>query len=120
MKSDGALSIKFTSMLRMLGILRPKWESLGGDRRTVAEKLFRNIRHTVVTMLRSSNIVSADMPREIVDHDLEMAELAYFNPALEEKLKGLSFLEELREQSLRSVAQGFVRIDRRIPGFCNS
>ena len=89
MHSNGALSNEFTSLLRAYGILQPKDKEHTGDRRTVPVKSFHSIRHTVVTLLRSSNLFSADVTREVVGHDSEEVERAYFT--LDNAIKAQAF-----------------------------
>lgn len=84
-RSNGCLSTEFTTMLKEHGILKVQNEVMKGDRRIVSKKSFHSIRHTVVSLLRSSNMFSADVAREIVGHDSEAVERAYFS--LDSKIK---------------------------------
>lgn len=93
-QSLGVLSKEFTLLLKTLGIINPDPESLSGDRHQMAEKSFHSIRHTVVSLLRSSNFVSADLAREIVGHASEAVERAYFTPSDDDKKAGLAYLSE--------------------------
>lgn len=93
-RGNGHLSSEFTAMLRALGILDVPQEKLVGRRHRVSEKSFHSLRHTVVTVFRSGNVVSADMAREIIGHSSEAVERAYFTPSLESKRRGLGLLEE--------------------------
>ena len=88
------LSTEFRGMLQMLGI-RDDDKGNGNERtgrRSVAQKSFHSIRHTVVTMIRESNEFSADIAREIVGHDSEAVERMYFTPSLDAKRRGLEYL----------------------------
>ena len=93
-RSRGKLSVEFTSMLRALGLLEVQECDMSGRRRSVSQRSFHSIRHTVVTLFRESNVVSADMAREIIGHSSEAVERAYFTPSLESKRRGLGLLEE--------------------------
>lgn len=86
------LSVEFTSLLRAHGILPESDMPKQGDRRPVAQKSFHSIRHTVVSMLRSSAMFSADLTREIVGHSSEAIERAYYTAADDLKRQGLLYL----------------------------
>ena len=58
----------------------------------MSRKSFHSIRHTVVTMMRSSNMFTADLTRELVGHDSEEIERQYFTATLEAKGLGLAYL----------------------------
>lgn len=91
-RSRGILSKEFMLLLKALGIANEKPAAIEGDRHRMAEKSFHSIRHSVVSMLRSSHFVSADLAREIVGHDSEAVERAYFSPSIEAKRAGLAYL----------------------------
>ncbi|MFI3243092.1 MAG: tyrosine-type recombinase/integrase [Akkermansia sp.] len=94
-RASGSLSTEFIGILNALGITgKKRTEPLKGERRNVAAKSFHSIRHYVVTGLRSSNQVSADVSRAIVGHDSEQIERAYFTASSEVKIKGLQLLAE--------------------------
>ncbi len=86
------LSVEFTSLLRAHGILPEAPIPQKGDRRPVAQKSFHSIRHTVVSMLRSSCMFTADLTREIVGHNSEVIERAYFTADESLKEQGLLYL----------------------------
>lgn len=90
--SRGGLSVEFTSILKALGIVTSDDKNKKGKRRGVAVKSFHSIRHTVVTMLRASQDISADLSRAIVGHDSEVIERAYFTAPEESIRKGLELL----------------------------
>lgn len=92
MRASSWVSTEFTSLLRASGILKDSDCDLSGSRRRVSEKSFHSIRHTVVSMLRSSTMFTADLAREIVGHDSEAIERAYFTAAPEAKMDGLMYL----------------------------
>ncbi len=93
-RSNGALSIEFTALLRAAGIITQGAgaSSKREGRRSVSAKSFHSIRHSVVTMLRTSNFVSPDLARAIVGHDSEAVERAYFTAPIDAKLAGLTHL----------------------------
>lgn len=92
-RSGGYLSTKFTAMLCALGINADTSKTpLKGKRKKQAAKSFHSIRHTVVTMLRSSNAVSADVARAIVGHNSEEVERQYMTASHEVKSVGLALL----------------------------
>ncbi len=94
-RASGTLSTEFTGMLRGLGIIPPLAafkQGVRGARRSVSPKSFHSIRHAVVSMLRSSNVVSADLARAIVGHESEEIERQYFSASHDDKLRGLSLL----------------------------
>ena len=88
------LSAQFTSLLKAYGIIEDSVKKLPGSRRNISKKSFHSIRHTVVSMLRSSMLFSADIAREIVGHDSEAIERAYFTASEEIKMQGLLYLAE--------------------------
>ena len=91
-RSAGAPSTAFVNMLVCMGIVERKKRDVSGDRRTMSPKSFHSIRHTVVSMLRSSNQFSADVTREIVGHDSEAIERGYFKASNDVKLLALQHL----------------------------
>lgn len=88
-RSKGCLSTEFTTLLKMHGIIEEEKKVLQGDRRNMAKKSFHSIRHTVVSILRSSTIFSADVTREIVGHKSDIVERMYFT--LEDSMKAKAF-----------------------------
>lgn len=93
-RSRGSLSCEFTTLLKSHGILTPKDSAQDGDRRIVSAKSFHSIRHTVVSLLRTSNLFSADVAREVVGHDSEAVERAYFTLDNSIKEKAFNYLLE--------------------------
>ncbi len=96
-RAAGALSTEFTGLLRGLGIIPPlaaRVAGVRGGKKSVAPKSFHSIRHTVVSMLRSSNSVSPDLARAIVGHDSEEIERQYFTASHDDKLGGLQLLQD--------------------------
>lgn len=91
-RSQGALSVEFSSLLKTYGIIKPQPTKLQGNRRAVSSKSFHSIRHTVVTLMRSSNMFSADVTRDLVGHDSEEIERQYFTASLDTKKQGLTYL----------------------------
>lgn len=90
--SNGRASEIFIDFLVSMGILVPEKKKLAGDRRNVSPKSFHSIRHTVVSILRSSNKFTADVSREIVGHDSEAIERAYFSASRETKMLAMEHL----------------------------
>lgn len=90
--SNGRASEIFVDFLINMGILVPEKKKLTGDRRNVSPKSFHSIRHTVVSILRSSNKFTADISREIVGHDSEAIERAYFSASRETKMLAMEHL----------------------------
>lgn len=92
-RSQGALSVEFSSLLKLHGIVKPQPATTQqGNRRPVSPKSFHSIRHTVVTLMRSSNQFTADFTRELVGHDSEEIERQYFTASIEAKGQGLTYL----------------------------
>lgn len=90
----GRVSADFTALLRGRGIIDcgadiPK----KGRRRTVAEKSFHSIRHSVVSLARCNASLTPDMVRAVVGHDSEEIERAYFTADYASKDKVLAGLE---------------------------
>lgn len=92
MRAPGSVSTEFVGLLNSAGFLPEYANNLEGRRRRVAQKSFHSIRHTVVSMLRSSTLFSADIARAIVGHDSEAIERAYFTASTESKMDGLMYL----------------------------
>lgn len=90
-RSSGSVSTAFTAMLRAHGIGTQSVPSHGSNRR-FSQKSFHSIRHTVVSMLRSSNQFSQDLARQIVGHDSEEVERQYFTADLSAKQQGIEYL----------------------------
>lgn len=88
-RSSGSVSVEFTALLRAFSIVALPDKSAKGDRMQISNKSFHSIRHTVVSLLRSSNKVSPDLARAIVGHEGEAVERAYFTASMEDKRKGL-------------------------------
>lgn len=91
--SNGSLSVDFTAILRSLGIASPKKHS-GISGRAFSTKSFHSIRHTVVSMLRNSGSISADLCREIVWHDSEDIERLYYHASHYERQNAINYLEQ--------------------------
>ena len=89
--SRGSVSTQFTAMLRAYGI-ESKTDTSQGAGRAFSAKSFHSIRHTVVSMLRSSNQFSQDLARQIVGHNSEAVERAYFTADISSKQAGLEYL----------------------------
>ncbi len=90
-RSNGSVSTQFTAMLRAYGIESRTGKSHGSGR-AFSEKSFHSIRHTVVSMLRSSNQFSQDLARQIVGHDSEAVEREYFTADIGSKQAGIEYL----------------------------
>ncbi len=100
-RQASTVSSEFTGLLRGLGVIAPlsaTTKKRGDERKVVANKSFHSIRHTVVSMLRASNLVSPDLARAIVGHDSEEVERAYFTASHDDKLAGLELLQSAIEQ----------------------
>lgn len=93
-RSKGTLSCEFTTLLKAHGILEESSDATTGDRRRVPEKSFHSIRHTVVSLMRSSNLFSADVTREVVGHDSEAVERAYFSLDNSIKVQAFNYLAD--------------------------
>lgn len=94
-RSQGAVSAEFSALLRAHGITgRLSCRGGEGDRRRVSSKSFHSLRHTVVSLLRSSGVVSPDLCRAIVGHDSEAIEQAYFTASQDDKERGLVYLSQ--------------------------
>lgn len=92
-RSKGSLSVKFTALLSALGINSEADQSQNkGARKTQAKKSFHSIRNTVITMLRSTNVIPIDIARAIVGHDSEKVERQYFKPSAKDKQAGFDYL----------------------------
>ena len=91
-RSSGSVSVEFTALLRAFSIVGLPDKVAKGDRKQISKKSFHSIRHTVVSLLRSSNKVSPDLARAIVGHDSEEVERAYFTASMDDKRKGLDLL----------------------------
>lgn len=89
--SKGSVSTQFTAMLRAYGI-ESKTDKSQGAGRAFSAKSFHSIRHTVVSMLRSSNKFSQDLARQIVGHNSEAVERAYFTADISSKQAGIEYL----------------------------
>lgn len=92
-RSQGSLSVEFTALLKSHGFINTQPAAAQeGNRRPVSPKSFHSIRHTVVTLMRSSNKFSADVTRDLVGHDSEEIERQYFTASLDTKKQGLAYL----------------------------
>ena len=91
-RSKGSLSVEFTTLLKAHCILTSDNSQGEGNRRPLSQKSFHSIRHTVVTLLRSSNAFSADIARQIVGHDSEEIERQYFTASNDTKAQGIDYL----------------------------
>lgn len=91
--SPGRVSATFTATLRAHGIIPAADTPKKGRRRTVAEKSFHSIRHSVVTLSRCNAALTPDMVRAVVGHDSEEIERAYFTADYSIKDKVLAGLE---------------------------
>lgn len=89
--SKGSMSVEFTAILRSLGILKSQTSASG---RRFSVKSFHSIRHTVVSMLRSSGHISVDLCREIVGHDSEAIERAYYHASNDDRSRAIEYLEQ--------------------------
>ena len=87
----GSVSTQFVKMLRDNGI-DPMTIKAPGSKRAFSRKSFHSIRHTVVSMLRSSNKFSQDLARQIVGHNSEAVERAYFTADISSKQAGIEYL----------------------------
>jgi integrase len=88
----GGLSVEFTNLLKAYGILKTEDNEVHDNRKALSRKSFHSIRHTVVTLLRSSNQFTADITRQIVGHDSEEIERQYFTASTDSKAQGISYL----------------------------
>ncbi len=94
-KRTSALSTKFIIELQQLGIdVYGEEQTKVGRRRRLAVKSFHSIRHTVVRILRSSNKVSADVSRAVVNHKSEAIEQEYYTASREDKANALHVLAQ--------------------------
>lgn len=95
----GGMSVEFTTLLKSHGILQPQdiVQTSGGKQ--MSRKSFHSIRHTVVTLLRSSTLFTPDSTRGIVGHDSEEIERQYFTMNLESKAVGLNYLFDAIQKS---------------------
>lgn len=77
--SNGVLSTEFSTLLRANGITgrNTTARSAKGNRHNFSTKTFHSIRHSVVTMLRADNRLSADVVRKSVGHHSEEVEQGY-------------------------------------------
>lgn len=91
-RSKGCMSTEFTTLLKAHNIIASDdfVHTQGG--KTMARKSFHSIRHTVVTLLRSSTLFTADITRGIVGHDSEEIERQYFTMNLDSKSVGINYL----------------------------
>lgn len=89
----GVLSNEFSSIVKALGFpVKRKKGDLKGNRRYIYPKTFHSIRHSVVSVLRSSGVVSPDVAREIVGHASEEIERQYFTALNSDLQRGYSHL----------------------------
>lgn len=86
-----SVSKDFIAMMRKFGI-DPMTVKTQGAKRSFSRKSFHSIRHTVVSMLRSSNQFSQDLARQIVGHNSEAVERAYFTADISSKQAGIEYL----------------------------
>lgn len=95
----GGMSVEFTTLLKSHGILKPQdiVQTKGGKK--MSRKSFHSIRHTVVTLLRSSTLFTADSARGIVGHNSEEIERQYFTMTLDSKAVGLNYLFDTIQKS---------------------
>ncbi len=94
-RAASMVSTQFTSLLRSHGIIQESApRELMGKRRAMVTKSFHCIRHTVVSTLRGSNQVSADICRAVVGHDSETVERAYFTAPAEDINRAFDVLEK--------------------------
>lgn len=88
----GGMSVEFTNNLKAYGIVTTEDNIVSGNRKAMSQKSFHSIRHTVVTLLRSSNQFTADIARQIVGHDSEEIERQYFTASHDSKAQGIGYL----------------------------
>ncbi len=92
MRSSSTASTRFTDLLRVHGILTDEpAEAKKGRRRTISKKSFHSIRHTVVSIMRAGG-VAQDVSRDVVGHDSETVERAYFKASHDSKKAALNLL----------------------------
>lgn len=91
-RSKGGASVEFTAMLTAMGIGKRVKSSKSGRMQNV--KSFHSIRHTTVTALRESELVSKDVAHEIVGQSSEMVQRAYSHPSRKKKEEALHLLEK--------------------------
>lgn len=98
-KKKGYLSNDFSSLVYKAGFVEKPKEKLPGNMLHVNPLTFHSIRHTVVSLLRSSNLFSADIARSIVGHSSEAIERAYFHANSEMVDNGYLYLgDHLKEK----------------------
>lgn len=91
-RAPGVISTTFTHLLNSFGIkTRAEKGSLKGRRRTITNKCFHSIRHTVVSWARSNPNLAPDVVRKTVGHGSDAIETRYYFTA-EDKAK-LAVLE---------------------------
>lgn len=98
-RSSSSICHKFRKLLQKHGICTENKPKLEGARRHVSSKSFHSIRHTVVSLLRSSNMFTADIAREIVGHNSEAVERQYFTASVDAKLHGLTYIVDTIQKS---------------------
>lgn len=91
----GYLSNDFSQLVYKAGFVEKPKEKLEGRKLHVNPLTFHSIRHTVVSLLRTSNIFTADLARAIVGHSSESIERAYFHAHDQDLSKGYNYLESL-------------------------
>ena len=93
-RCKGAISTRFTCLLRDFGILEEApAEDKQGNRRAVAKKSFHSLRHASVTLMREGG-VPADVSRAVVGHESEAVERAYFTASTDARKNALSVIAE--------------------------
>lgn len=94
MRSKGSPSSEFTSILKVLGIIKEENIHTGAGNRKLSDKTFHSLRHSVVSMLRVNSSFSSDLIRETVGHDSEEVERNYFTASLDSKRNIIDFLAQ--------------------------
>lgn len=89
---SGLISTEFTSLLKVKGIVSVPQTPLEGRRKHLCTKSFHSIRHSVVSILRSNALFSADVVRDAVGHDNEMIERGYFTGSMQGRKQAMDAL----------------------------
>lgn len=92
--SNGVLSTEFITLLRANGITGQNTtaRSAKGNRHHFSTKSFHSIRHSVVSLLRTDNLLSADVVRKAVGHFSEEVEQGYIGISRADKERVLAVL----------------------------
>ena len=92
-KKKGYLSNDFSLLVYKAGFVEKPKEKLQGRRLHVNPLTFHSIRHSVVSLLRSSSFITPDIARSIVGHASEAVERAYFHAPNASLEAGYNYLD---------------------------